>query len=82
MVFRIQSEGGSRDALREVMTAHKEAFERAGYGARARTALNSDGSLDGEVRVDLSGISRKDQADRFREAILTLGDIVHLPGSL
>lgn len=63
--------------MREVVQRHKELFSTGGFTSTARTFENSDGSVDGEVRVDVSTGDKS-----FREAVLTLGDIAHIPGSI
>lgn len=69
--------GASRDTMREVMAQHVRAFAAQGFSSHMRTYVNSDDSVDGEIRIDVSTGERS-----FREAVLTLGDIAHIPGSI
>lgn len=78
LVFRINAApGANRETMREVVRAHKDMFNQGGFSSHSRTFENSDGSIDGEVRVDVATGDKS-----FREAVLTLGDIAHIPGSI
>lgn len=82
LIFRLHvGAGGQRDTLFEVAEAHKRGFISAGYGAKMRTHDNADGSIDAEIRIDIS-INPSNRRDVFREAVLTLGDIAHIPKSI
>lgn len=63
--------------MREVMAYHADQYRKQGFSVTVRTYENSDGSIDGEIRVDVSTGDKS-----FREAVLTLGDIAHIPGSI
>ena len=78
LVFRINAApGADRETMAEVVNAHRDAFIRGGFSAHWRTFENSDGSIDGEVRIDVATGDKS-----FREAVLTLGDIAHIPGKI
>lgn len=78
LIFRVNAApGASRDTMREVMKFHSSAFVQQGFSSTTRTYENSDGSVDGEIRIDVSTGDKS-----FREAVLTLGDIAHIPGSI
>ncbi len=78
LIFRINAApGADREVMREVVQSHRDLFNRGGFSSHARTFENSDGSVDGEVRVDVATGDKS-----FREAVLTLGDIAHIPGSI
>jgi hypothetical protein len=82
LIFRLHvGEGGQRETLTEVAEAHKRGFVAAGYGAKMRTHENADGSIDAEIRIDIS-MNPSNRKDVFREAVLTLGDIAHIPKSI
>ena len=78
LVFRINAApGADRDTMREVVTGHRDLFNQGGFASHARTFENSDGSIDGEVRVNVATGDKS-----FYEAVLTLGDIAHIPGKI
>lgn len=74
MVVRLRAQDGAdRDEMNAVLQKNKEALQVAGYGATYRSHKNADGTIDGEIRVELG------KRQGFREAVLALGDVADIP---
>jgi hypothetical protein len=67
LIVYLKSESGERSVLQEVIDENRKRMTAAGYPGHGRTYQNQDGSLDAELRINLSEGS-------FHDCLLTLGD--------
>lgn len=71
LVFRLRAGAGDPDFLAEVLSELRDQLRTEGVSSKFRKAKNSDGSLDGELRVQTEG--------DFEAALLALGEVANLP---